>query len=327
MYRRALVLTPRGDSYAAAVCWGLSKSGMDAVCAAALADEVIGPFSLRGVADCEWRLRSANLDALQSALYFDLEPCRQRNEARLFDALRSQALSSFSFEGWSRIVDYRYGMEPLSLAGSLKGEGGRFNIGSDLSPAAFTAFPALYLAEDYEAAFRERFASPASLRDGGLSAQEFALRSPGSFTQLRLRGLVENVIDVGNLEALKPFASVLRQFPIPKDIRRLARTLGLRPLPGLIRSPITLQRQLLHPNWRMLPQQFDFPANSQIFGRIAAAAGLHGILYLSARQVAKRCLALFPQNWGDGGSVVEITDQAPDGARLTRIDGMTAEFT
>ena len=327
MYRGTLVLTPRGDLYAAGVCWGPSNSGMDAVCAASLADEVIGPFSLRGVADCEWKLRSANLDALQRAPYFELEPPRQRNEALLFDALRSQAFPAFSFEGWSRILDYRYGLEPLSVAGSLKGDGGRFNIGADLGPGTFAAFPALYIAEDYEAAFCERFASPSSSRHGVLSAPELALRSPGSFTQLRLRGLVENVIDVGNLEALKPFAGLLRELPIPKDIRQRARKLGLRPPPRLIRSPITLQRQLLHPNWRMLPQLFDFPANSQVFGRIAVAAGLHGILYPSARQVAKRCLALFPQNWADGASVVEITDQAPDGARLTRIDGMTEEFT
>jgi hypothetical protein len=77
----------------------------------------------------------------------------------------------------------------------------------------------------------------------------------------------------------------------------------------------------------MLPQQFDLPSNSQIFGRIAAAAGLHGILYRSARQVAKRFLALFPQNWADSGSFVEVGDEAPQDARLTRIDATTKEFT
>jgi hypothetical protein len=66
---------------------------------------------------------------VQRALYFGLEPLRQSNEPRLLNALRSQALPSYQFEGWSRIVDYRYGLEPLSVAGSLKGEGGRFNVG------------------------------------------------------------------------------------------------------------------------------------------------------------------------------------------------------
>ena len=275
----------------------------------------------------QWLAAKAHLDALQRALYFELEPLRQRNEARLFDALRSQAIASFPFEGWSRILDYRYGMEPLSVAGSLKGEGGRFNLGSELSPGTFTAFPALYIAEDYATAFLERFAGPPRGNPRALTPQELALRSPDSFTQVRLRGLVENVIDVGNLESLKRFAAVLREFPIPKDVRQLARTLGLRPPPWLIRSPVTLQRQLLHRNWRMLPQQFDLPSNSQIFGRLAAAAGLHGILYPSSRHAANRCLALFPQNWADTGSVVEVTDDAPENARLTRIDGATKVFT
>lgn len=180
----------------------------------------------------QWLAAKANLDAVQRALYFELEPLRQRNETRLLDALRSQALPSFSFEGWSRIIDYRYGLEPLSLAGSLKGEGGRFNIGGDLSPGSFTAFGALYIAEDYEAAFRERFGGSEAAKPDALTTQELALRSPDSFTQVRLRGSVENVIDVGNLEALKSFASVLREFPVPRDVRQAARKLGLRPPPA-----------------------------------------------------------------------------------------------
>jgi RES domain len=100
-----------------------------------------------------------------------------------------------------------------------------------------------------------------------------------------------------------------------------ARRLGLRQAPWLIRSPITLQRQLLHPNWRMLPVQFDLPSNSQIFGRLASAAGLHGILYPSVRQQGKGCLALFTQNWANSGSNIQVSDGVPEGARLTRVDG------
>jgi len=61
--------------------------------------------------------------------------------------------------------------------------------------------------------------------------------------------------------------------------------------------------------------------------RIAVAAGLHGILYPSARQSGKRCLALFPRNWADGSSVIEVSDEAPAEAKLTRIDGTTKQFT
>ena len=125
-----------------------------------------------------------------------------------------------------------------------------------------------------------------------------ALRTPSSFSQVRLHGSVEQIIDAGDLNSLRPFTEVLKGFPVPKNVRQIARRLGLSQTPWLIRSPITLQRQLLHSNWRMLPVQFDLPSNSQIFARLVSAAGLHGILYPSARQHGKSCLALFPQKLG-----------------------------
>ena len=76
----------------------------------------------------------------------------------------------------------------------------------------------------------------------------------------------------------------------------------------------------------MLPVQFDLPANSQIFGRMAAAAGLHGILYPSARQKGKQCLALFPQNWRGSSAFIEVSDPQPNVARLVRLDGSTPAY-
>jgi RES domain len=269
----------------------------------------------------QWRSAKGNLDALHRAVYFELEPLRQRSESQLVDALRSQARPVHTFEGWSRIVDYRYSLEPLSVAGSLKGDGGRFNVGAELSPGTFTPFPALYVAEDYGTAFRERFGGPDKGSSKHLTTLDVALRSPASFTQVRLQGSIEQIIDIGNLECLRLFTDVLKDFPIPKSVLQTARRLGLRQAPWLIRSPITLQRQLLHPNWRMLPVQFDLPSNSQIFGRLASAAGLHGILYPSVRREGKSCLALFTQNWANSGSNIQVSDGVPEGARFTRIDG------
>lgn len=77
-----------------------------------------------------WLAAKGNLDALHRALFFGLEPLRQGHASELLDALRSQALASYSFDGWSRIVDYRYSLDPLSDAGSLKNNGGRFNVGA-----------------------------------------------------------------------------------------------------------------------------------------------------------------------------------------------------
>jgi hypothetical protein len=60
----------------------------------------------------QWLGAKKKLDLLHRALYFELEPLRQAQEAWLLDALRSQTLRIYSFENWSRIVDYRYSLEP-----------------------------------------------------------------------------------------------------------------------------------------------------------------------------------------------------------------------
>lgn len=269
----------------------------------------------------QWLRAKKRLDVLHRALYFELEPLRQAQEASLLDALRSQTLSVCPFDNWSRIVDYRYSLDPLSNAGSLKGDGGRFNIGAELSPGTFTPFPALYIAEDYETAFNERFGRVDKRKARTLPAEDLSLRAPGSFTQARLNGGIEQVIDIGDLDALRPFTEILREFQVPKVVLQTARQLGLPQTPWLIRSPSLLQRKLLDPDWHVEPAQFDLPSNSQIFGRLALAAGLHGILYPSSKQSGKRCMVLFIQNWSNTGSFIEISDPVPKGVTRTRIIG------
>lgn len=270
-----------------------------------------------------WSAAAKKLDTLHHALYFGLESFRQRDGKRLQDAVRSATTGPYEFTGWCRVIDYRHCLEPLSVAGSIKGDGGRFNIGAKLGPGTFTAFPALYVAEDYPTALRERFGA----NRAALTAEELALRMPASFTQVRLRGQLENLVDVSDLEALKPLVAIIREFPMPKSVVKAARDLGLRQAPWMVRSPVTLQKQLLHRLWRMLPTQFGLPANSQIFGRMVSGAGVHGILYPSVRNSPQKCLALFPQNWAHSSSAVEVMDAVPAGARLTRIDGFTHELT
>lgn len=269
----------------------------------------------------QWLSAGSALQALYSSLYFELEPKRQRDGQRLLDAIRSRAIQDFEFRDWSRVVDYQYSHEPLSTIGSTKGIGGRFNFGAEISPATVTSFPALYLAEDQETSLRERFGNPASKNSSSLSGIELALRSPSSFTQLRLHGGLDLILDIGDLRALEPFVAVIRSYPLPKAVRLAARGLAMRRPPWLIRSNTALQRQLLHPDWRAWPMQFSVPSNSQIFGRLASAAGMHGILYPSTKNSSRRCLALFPRNWTGSASFVELSDPPPPGVATRRIDG------
>jgi RES domain-containing protein len=268
----------------------------------------------------QWTAAGAALQALYAALYFELEPKRQKDGHKLLDAIRSRATQDFQFENWSRVVNYQYSNEPLSTLGSTRGIGGRFNFGEEISPGTFTSFPSLYLAEDAETALREKFGVPPA-KGASLSVLELALRSPSSFTQVRLHGRLDLVLDVGELSALEPFVKVIREYPMPKAVLVAARNLAMRRPPWLIRSPIVLQRQLLHTDWRAWPMQFSVPSNSQIFGRIAAASGVHGILYPSARNSAKRCLALFPRNWKGSSTYVALSDKSPPGVTKVRLDG------
>jgi hypothetical protein len=136
------------------------------------------------------------------------------------------------------------------------------------------------------------------------------VRTIGSFAHVSLRGQLETVIDVTDAQTLKPLAAVLSRFSLPREVRELARRVNAqRPL-GLVRSVTMLQRQLLDPYWRAEPMQFDLPANSQIFGRIAAAASLHSILYPSARNPV-RTLRGTDLKTGGHASFVEILDSPP----------------
>jgi hypothetical protein len=268
----------------------------------------------------QWRAAGKNLERFGQAMFFDLERHRAEHSDELMEAIRSSTKGPLEFTSWARLVDYQYSNRPLSTEGSIKGDGGRFNIGRTLNPATYTPFPALYVAEDFPTAYRERFGIDREGSERGLSASELTLRKDHSFSYVALNVRVETVLDVGDLDALQTTVDVLRRFKMPKTVGALARALRIR-LPGLVRSPAGLQKQLLNPHWRVEPVQYSLPSNSQIFGRLCAAAGVHAISYPSVRDGDTRCLALFPQNWAKSSSFVELPGPVPREVSVTRIDG------
>lgn len=268
----------------------------------------------------KWREAGRNLDRLSHEMFFGLESRRSRCSAEIVDAIRRSTTGPREFRGWSRLVDYQFTTQPLSMAGSVKGDGGRFNIGAALNPAAYTPFSALYIAEDFPTAFRERFGVDNAEPGRGLTANELVLRKESSFSSVALNARLESVIDVGDLAALKPISDILAKIQMPAGVGKLARRLGLSS-PGLVRTPRNLQMQLLHPSWRVAPVQYGLPSNSQVFGRMCVAAGIHGILYPSVRNSDRRCLALFPQNWGGTSSFVELVGPVPPEVAVSSIDG------
>jgi len=123
----------------------------------------------------QWNAISSDLDELEANLYFALEPERRRLRPQLLGALQLQQSKPLLMQGWVRIVDYQYTNMPLSSAGSLTGFGARFNAGMDLDPGTLKPWPALYLAEDYETAYREKFQIKSSQTIEGLKPEELAL--------------------------------------------------------------------------------------------------------------------------------------------------------
>jgi hypothetical protein len=170
-----------------------------------------------------WSSRSADAQRYSDYGYFDLERQRVARYDELCDSLRSAGSIEVDIGSWTRITDYRWSLEPLSSIGSLKGIGGRFNIGQDLDRARAQFFPALYIAENLDTAFCEFFGGPLSDQHGPLNLQEFALRRATSFTTFALRGKIENVFDLTASTSLHRFAGIVSRFQLSADTRRFAR--------------------------------------------------------------------------------------------------------
>jgi hypothetical protein len=275
------------------------------------------------LADIErWQSSSERLDELHQELHHGLEAQRVRRRAELLEALRAKAAPPIDLSRWHRIVEYQYCLAPLSAHGSTVRYGGRFNIGAEVGSGAFGSFPALYLAEKLDTAFREFYQIDASSAADGLTREDFALKRPGSFLSAEVDGHLDLVFDVGDVAALRPFASLIATFTMPPRVPLLARRLRIANA-GLIRSAAQLQRTALIKNWRAWPVQFDVPANSQVLGRMLCDAGFEAILYPSAKN-GRRCMAVFPTNLRHSASFVALSGVYPLEVTVSRLDAASA---
>ncbi len=265
-----------------------------------------------------WQTLGRNAKLYEAQLYNVLEAQRQEHYASLIESLRTIRANPFSFRNWVRISDYKYTLTPLSSRGSVQRIGGRFNFGKGISEYRFEPFNAYYLAEDSPTAWREKFLHEPTGSGVGLSEVELKLADERSLVHLSLRGVIEDLLDITNMTALKPFLAVIRDFKIPAAIRELTKELGLKPI-DTVTTLSMLSANLLDQNWKARPMHHDIPSKSQIFGKIALDAGFEGILYPSVRG-SGRCLALFPRNFKNSTSFVELQSEAPNDNVVTRMD-------
>lgn len=273
-----------------------------------------------------WERRSRELDEVHHELYHGLEPERIKRREEIIGALQKAKAVPVKFENYVRMVPYQYSLSPLSAAGSLRGIGGRFSIGIDCDEAkAAKVFPALYIGDSPETAFREYYQiTREELEATGLTAAELSLRRSDS--SVRLQGQLENVLDISNLANLRAVAKVLGTFQVPPALEVLAKKLKLGPAKNLlIRTPEKLQENLQEANWRLWPTQFGLPSPSQRFGKFVRAAGFEAIKYRSVKAPGNVCLAVFPCNIANDRSFIELVDQAPAEVTYRRLDLSSAQ--
>lgn len=266
---------------------------------------------------------SRDLDELEANLYFALEPERRRLRSQLLGALQLQESKPLPMQGWVRIVDYQYTNMPLSSAGSLTGFGGRFNAGMDLDPGTLMPWPALYLAEDYETAYREKFQLKSSQTVDGLKPEELALQNGRSHSTVLVQGRIDRAFDMTVRRNLDAVAHVLKKIKMPERAKGLKKKLRLKPTDvSMIQSGHSLYNAVLMHNWRVQPAQFGLPARSHVLADLVRAAGFEAILYKSTMGPG-RCLAVFPDQLS-GQAYIELVDKAPPEVRHTRLDDNSA---
>ena len=263
-----------------------------------------------------WNKANKSIAEYHIRVYYELEAQRQLNRKQLNAALRDARLDSFEIDHWVRMVDYKYSLQPLSAAGSIRSIGGRYNIGSGLNPK-LNSFHGLYIAEDAETAFREYFGEPR----GALGVLDLALMPKKSFASVFVSGTLHNVLDVTSAKRLRSFCSAFRHFTINPSYKNLLAGTNIKPLSIAI-DPSILLRTLEAQNWRELGMQLGIPSNSQVFGRLAFEAGYDGIVFQSARN-GKRCACVFLENLTHSETNLSLADPAPSDDTIATLDGTT----
>lgn len=265
-----------------------------------------------------WKKIASKIESYNIQLFYHLAGLRAIHADEIQDSLRQTKIETLSEQKWCRIVDFRFSDNPLSPKGSLI-QGGRFNIGDDLDPSNFPSYPALYVAQDYKAAYAEKFTISNKNKSKIFQGHELALRTNQSFSSVAVNVEVKNIFDGTNANNLKPLVSVINKFSMPNELKELGKEIG-RDAPWIINTPRQLKETLLADDWRSYPVQYDIPSNPQILGRLLFDAGFEGILYPSTKAARKKCIALFTDNFSGSNSFVELADIPHSGVKHTRLD-------
>ena len=271
-----------------------------------------------------WDEASKDLDELADLLYFGTTPGRQRFKEQLINAAKSTAGIKIEKNNWLRIVTYKYSLSPLSEAGSLINSG-RFNIGKNIEKNAQTVWGAIYIAEDHETAYREKFQVKIEDETPGLKPEELSLVKENNISSVNIKFNLQNIFDLTEQSNLSHIANVLSKIKIPDGAQELnkkinrKRKLAKIPAIKMIKSSKALFESIFESNWNLLPTIYEIPSNSQITAEIIKLAGFEGIIYQSTKSNGK-CIAIFRDNLLEG-SYVELSGEFPKEVTEYQIKG------
>jgi hypothetical protein len=179
---------------------------------------------------------------------------------------------------------------------------------------------ALYVATDKNTALQETLGQQLD-ETGQLTPQEIALTNPQSETIVSVSGYLEKVFDLRSHKSLNALLAIIKKFKFSEALLKRAKALNLE-APRVIQNPKELLPTLLAKNWRIHPENLDIPSNSQVFGHLLFIAGIEGVVYPS-KLTGEDCLAIFPHNFDNSSSFIQIDGEVPNSKVPRRIDAKT----
>lgn len=269
-----------------------------------------------------WSEAARDLDELVNLIHYGTQPSRLRYWPELIEAAQIVDSCRIELSDWFRVVTLKYCNDPLSPKGSLI-QAGRFNLGTNLDCTSHSAWPALYIGEDYDTAFREKYQIGRDDNINGLTAEDLSLSKIGSHASFKIKGELCNIFDMTNKKNLDPLAKALGKVKLPSTVNALKARIDrfkkqkYQPM-MMIKTSNQLYDSIFSVNWRNLPVSFDVPSHSQIVAEIIKCAGYEGILYNSTKGT-KRCIAIFPEKITPT-SYIELSDECPESIINKRMD-------
>ena len=181
-----------------------------------------------------------------------------------------------------------------------------------MNPNLIPQFSALYIAQDKETAEKELW-----------SYKNFSKMSPFDFSlthsisAVSVQGVLDMVFDVRGYKKLTKVIKILKKFKFSSVLKAQGRK--LKKVSEVIQTRKRLHESILEDRWREKPMRFDIPSNSQIFGQMVQSSGITGILYYSCNN-QKECLTIFPKNFKNSSSFIELIDTPPNKKIPKKID-------